>query len=325
MKAGPRPGWRTLPAGEGCISITAYALTLIFERLKVGAAGTTTTFNHREHDMKHTHLVAALLAALAIPVHAAPATSARQLVLAVSEGTSGGIDAVTARRKYAPLAERLGTALGASVEIAFVREFAALEQGMKDNRFHFVVARPSDYPARGLRDYGYRYVANAAPEGRCMLAVAASSPLRTVADLRGKTFVMPEQVAYMTRFCRAELRDKGIDLDRENVFYVREQGAIPYALENGIADVGGMASYSGALRQWRAKGQRVLHESVGQPYMPLVGSPDLSEAEVQAARQVLLGLGNDGDGRAFLKELGIAGFVDGEETRLRKLLGWLGV
>ena len=153
------------------------------------------------------------------------------LSLAVSEGSSGGIDAATARKKYAPLAQRLEQALGDSVEVVFVREFAALEQGMKDGRYDFVVARPSDYPARGLRDHRYQYVANAETDGQCMLAVRADSPIETLDQLRGKTFVMPEEVAYMARFCRAELRDKGIDLAQENVFYVREQGAIPFGLE----------------------------------------------------------------------------------------------
>lgn len=269
----------------------------------------------------------ALLCLSTAAASAAPSVAEprRTLSLAVSEGTSGGIDATTAKRKYAPMAERLGKQLGADVEVVFVREFAELEQGMKENRFHFVVARPSDYPARGLRDYRYQFVATAAPEGQCMLAVAADSPLKTVADLRGKTFVMPEQVAYMTRFCRAELRDRGIDLEKENVFYVREQGAIPFALENKIADVGGMASYSGAIRQWQGKGQRVLHQSVSQPYMPVIASRDLTAAEVSAAREALLALGKDDAGRDFLKQLGIAGFTDSEEGRLRKLPAWLGV
>ena len=267
-------------------------------------------------------LLAGLCAASALP---ASAQTTPSLSLAVSEGTSGGIDAATARKKYAPLAERLGLALGAKVEVVFVREFAALEQGMKDGRYDFVIARPSDYPARGLRDYRYQYVANAEPEGHCMLAVTADSPIQSVDQLRGKTFVMPEEVAYMARFCRAELRDKGIDLAKENVFYVREQGAIPFGLEKGIADVGGMASYSGAIRQWRNKGQRVLHQSAGQPYMPVVGAPTLSADDLARARKVLLNLQQEDAGRDFLQSLGISGFTSNGEERLRKLLTWLGV
>jgi ABC-type phosphate/phosphonate transport system substrate-binding protein len=267
-------------------------------------------------------LISALALGQGLP---AVAQDARPLSLAVSEGTSGGIDAATARKKYAPLADRLSAALGRKVEVAFVREFAALEEGMRDGKFDFVIARPSDYPARGLRDYRYQYVANAEPEGHCMLVVRADSPVKSVADLRGKTFVLPEEVAYMTRFCRAELRDKGIDLSKESVFYVREQGAIPFGLEKGIADVGGLASYSGAVRKWRESGQRILHESVGQPYMPVVGHPGLSPGDIAKARQVLVGLSSDEAGQAFLRQLGITGFSASEEDRLRKLLGWLGV
>ena len=276
--------------------------------------------------LPHPHLlILAALASLGAQALPAAAQSPRVLSLAVSEGTSGGIDAATARRKYAPLAQRLEQALGDSVEVVFVREFAALEQGMKDGRYDFVVARPSDYPARGLRDHHYQYVANAEPDGQCMLAVRADSPVQSLEQLRGKTFVMPEEVAYMARFCRAELRDKGIDLAQESVFYVREQGAIPFGLESGIADVGGMASYSGAFRQWRDKDQRVLHQSVGQPYMPVVAAPTLSAAQLAKARKVLLELPQDPAGREFLRNLGISGFTDKGEERLRKLLEWLGV
>ena len=267
-------------------------------------------------------LLAGLFAASALP---ASAQSAAGLSLAVSEGTSGGIDAATARKKYAPLAERLALALGKKVEVVFVREFATLEQGMKDGRYDLVIARPSDYPARGLRDYRYQYVANAESDGHCMLAVAANSPIQSFAQLHGKTFVLPEEVAYMARFCRAELRDKGIDLAKENVFYVREQGAIPFGLEKGIADVGGMASYSGAIRQWRDKGQRVLHQSAGQPYMPVVGAATLSDDDLSKARKVLLSLQQDERGRDFLRSLDISGFTANDEERLRKLLTWLGV
>jgi len=267
-------------------------------------------------------LLAGLFAACVLP---ASAQSTAGLNLAVSEGTSGGIDAATARKKYAPLAERLALALGVKVEVLFVREFAALEQGMKDGRYDFVVARPSDYPARGLRDHRYQYVANAETDGQCMLAVRADSPIETLDQLRGKTFVMPEEVAYMARFCRAELRDKGIDLAQENVFYVREQGAIPFGLERGIADVGGMASYSGAFRQWRDQDQRVLHQSVGQPYMPVVAASTVSAEHLSKARKVLLELAQDAAGREFLRSLGISGFTDNGEERLRKLLAWLGV
>jgi len=249
----------------------------------------------------------------------------KTITLAISEGTSGGIDAKTAQAKYRGLADLLGKALGVEVSIRFVREFAELEQGMKEKSFDLVMARPSDYPARGLRDYGYHFIATAKPAGHCIVIVPKDSPLKTIRDAHGKRFIFPEKVAYMSRFCRAELRDKGINLDNEDVHYVREQGAIPFALENGISQVGGIASYSGAYRKWTAAGHRVLHESVEQPYFPAIASPLLTTEQVTRARETLIGLESSSAGREILKQISITGFVATEEARLRQLLNWLGV
>lgn len=150
--------------------------------------------------------------------------------------------------KYQPLANVIAAAIGAKVDVVFVREFKALESGMQTNRFDFMMARPSDYPARGLRDYKYRFVASAKPDGQCLIVVPRDSPIKTLADAKGKRFVMPEKVSYMSRFCAAELRDQGILLDKENVKYVREQGAVTFYMDNHFSDVGGLASYSGAAK-----------------------------------------------------------------------------
>ena len=138
------------------------------------------------------------------------AWAAPDFTLGVSEGTSGGLDHAQVIAKYQGLANAIGQSLGNKVNVVFVREFKALEDGMKNGRFDFMMARPSDYPARGLRDYGYRYVASAKPEGQCHVVVPKDSPLKALADLKGKRFVMPEQISYMSRFCQAELRDQGV-------------------------------------------------------------------------------------------------------------------
>ena len=59
--------------------------------------------------------------------------------------------------------------------------------------------------------------------------------------------------------------------------------------------------------------------------MPVVAAPTLSAAQLAKARKVLLELPQDPAGREFLRNLGISGFTDKGEERLRKLLEWLGV
>ena len=248
---------------------------------------------------------------------------ARDLVMAISEGSSGGTDHARVIAKYQGLADAIGKSINQQVNVVFIREFSALEEGLKNNRFDLAMARPSDYPARAMRDYGYQFVASAKPEGHCMIIVPKDSAYKALADIKGKRIVLPNPAAYMTKFCAAELRDQGIDLASEKVERVREQGAIPFYLTNKFGDVGGVASYSGVAQSLEKTGHRVLHKSVAQPYFPLVADKDLSSAQVQAVQRAMLTLGDTEEGRAVLNNVGIEGFDTSSEKRLRDLLTWL--
>ncbi len=264
-----------------------------------------------------------LLAQATTPRASAKASGGDEVVLGVSEGTSGGIDHARVIAKYADLADRIGAVAGQRVRVEFVREFAQLEEGMKTSRFTWVMARPSDYPGRGLRDYGYRYVASAKPEGRCMIYADKASGVTKLEQAVGKKWVMPEEVAYMSRFCRAELRDKGIVLATQNVQHVREQGAVKFYLDNGFGQVGGVASYSGVRKQFEKDGAVLIHQSVPQPYFPLIASARITPAQVQAVQQMLVTLKSEDRGQAVLKQIGIEDFDTGTEDRLRALNAWL--
>ena len=190
----------------------------------------------------------------------------------ISEGTSGGLDHAQVIAKYKGLADVIGRAVKRKVSVVLAREFAQLDEGMRSGRFDFVMARPSDYPARGVRDFGYSLVASAKPDGQRLLIVPEQSPLKTLEDAKGMRWVMPEPAAYMTKFCTAELRDRGIELSAQRVRHVREQAAVAFYLSNGFGDVGGVASYSGVAKNLAKAGQRVLHASRRQPYFPLIAS-----------------------------------------------------
>lgn len=266
------------------------------------------------------------LIALLLPLLMAGAARSAEpeYTLAVSEGTSGGLDHARATAKYAGLAEALGRALKGKVTVVFAREFALLEDGLKAKRFDLALARPSDYPARAMRDNGYRFVASAKPEGQCLIVTRNDSPLKTIADAKGARWVLPEQVSYMSRFCNAELRDRGIPLKGEKVQFVREQGAVQFYLEHKLADVGGVASYSGVARSLDKAGLRVLHRSVMQPYSPMVAGPRLTAEQLQAVQAELRAMDQADAGRGVLKTLGIQGFDTGTGPRVLSLLEWLG-
>ena len=267
----------------------------------------------------------ALAASLLGAVPAQAQAPAQQLVLGISEGTSGGLDHAQVITKYQGLAEVIGKALKAKVSVVFAREFKQLEEGMQTGRFDLVMARPSDYPARGMRDYGYSYIASTKPDGQCFVIVPKGSALKTINDVKGQRIALPEQIAYMSRFCAAELRDKGILVGKENVQFVREQAAVGFYLDNKFADVGGVASYSGIAKKWEKDGGRILHKSVAQPYFPLVAHKRIKPEQLKAIQEELLALPASEAGKDVLKRIGVEQFDTTSEPRMRELLKWLNI
>ncbi len=266
-----------------------------------------------------TALALTLLAGLAPGVHA-------DLLFAVSEGTSGSGSAVTDAQmsaKYRPVLEVMERVLEQKVVVRYVRDFRLLEDGMKAGQFDLVLARPSDYPARGVRDYGYSSVTTTQPDGHCLLVVKEDSPFKALADLKGKRIIMPERIAYMTKFCLAELRDRKMGINPEEVTYVREQGAIPFAIQNGLSHLGGIASYSGVAGRLAKERLRVIHTSVPQPYLPLIAGKRIPAAQVQRLGSELVALSQTESGRTALSAIGLKGFDTGTQPRLLSLLDWL--
>jgi ABC-type phosphate/phosphonate transport system substrate-binding protein len=243
--------------------------------------------------------------------------------LAVSEGTSGGIDASQALAKYRPLAGAMQHTLGKPVNIVYVRSFVELEAGMRNGKFDFVMARPSDYPARGVRDYKYRLVATSSPDGQCYFIVVNNSPLKSIADARDKSLAFPEKYAYMTKFCTAELRDKGIVVKGANTKYVREQSAVAAAVERNLFEIGGVASYSVVARNWEKSGNRILHKSAPQPYFPLIAGSRVPAGDLVRLQVALAGLDKSEVGKKILVGIGIQGFKVESPARLLSLLEWL--
>ncbi|HEY9095432.1 MAG TPA: PhnD/SsuA/transferrin family substrate-binding protein [Hydrogenophaga sp.] len=253
-----------------------------------------------------------------------PLGASAERVLAVSEGTSGGGAGVTDAQmavKYKPLVDVMEKVLQDTVKVRYVRSFAKLEQGMGDGSFDLVIARPSDYPARGVRNHGFAAVTTTLPDGHCLLVVRQDAPFKTLQEIQGQSLILPEQSAYMTKFCLAELRDQGIQPGK--IHFVREQAAIPFSLGNGLVAVGGIASYSGAAKRLEAEGLRVLFKSRAKPFLPLIAGRRVSPEQVQALRSAMSELVATQEGAAALGAIGLKAFDTDPQPRLLALLDWL--
>lgn len=246
------------------------------------------------------------------------------LILSVSEGSSsGGLAHAEYVAKYRGMADLIGHALKTKVALVVARDLEHMQENIRSGRSDFVMFRSSDFTARAMRDYGYSYISTAKPDGQCLVIAPKDSPLRSLADIKGKRIAMPEKATYMSRFCTADLKNQGVALDKEQVQFLRDQSAIGFYLESKLADVGAVASYSKVGAKWEKAGNRVLYRSVAQPYFPLVAGKKIRPDQIKAIQAELLALPGSEAGRDMLKRLDIERFDVGSEPRLRELLKWL--
>lgn len=272
---------------------------------------------------KHRWILAIALATLSALASPARAQQGKELVLGITEGSSGGIDHSRVLAKYGGLAELIGTALKRKVVVIYLREYAQIEEGMKTGRLDLLMGRPADFMARGVRNHGYRYVSHASPDGHCTILLPPNSAIKTLQEARGKRWALPEEVSYMTQFCRAELRDLGMDMKKEKVTYVREQALIGSYLETGFVDVAGAASFSSMVKDWKKAGKAVLYESRGQPYFPMIAGKRFTAQQIAAIQKQLREIGSAPGGPEVLQSIGITGFNTDGEKKLADLLVWL--
>jgi len=265
-----------------------------------------------------------LLSTLVLGALPGSAWAAADLVMAVCEGTFSGAAPAELVDKYHPLAEHLGKALKTHVIVSPVCSFPRLESGIAEQRFDLVMARPADYTARAIRDHGYRYVAQVAPDVSCVYVVPKDSPLKSLADAKDRRVALPEKTSYMGQLCVAELRDNGYDAAAKAQF-VKEQAVVMYQLKERNVDVGGISSHSKSVSKEALEkaGLRELGRSRPQPYFPVVASKKMPPAQVETVRKELLALSESPAGKALLGRLGLNGYVDGGDEKMKQLLAWL--
>src|SRR3569832_561884 len=118
----------------------------------------------------------------------------------------------------------------------------------------------------------------------------------------------------MSKFCRAALRDNGINLAAEKVSYLREQEAVAWGILFGVGVVGVLVSYSKAGKDWEKDGGRLLYQSVPQPYFPLVASKNVSAEEVAKIQTALQKAEQTEKRTKTLSRIGVMGFnIEGEK------------
>ncbi len=247
-----------------------------------------------------------------------------RLTFAISEGGSGNLSATDILFRYEDFNKVVEKALGAPVTLVALRDIKTLRSSVATGAHALVMSRPADVLAEAVRDYGYQVVVASKEPARALFIVNKDSPLKSIADIKGKSIVVPDRYAYMWRIANAMMRDNKISMADERIRSINDQAAIGWSMEKGFFDVGVVASFSGVGRTWEKNGGRVIARSPEVPNMPLIASPKVSAARVQKLRAALVSLESTESGQAILKHMGVVGFKEAPTQTFIDLTKWLG-
>lgn len=265
----------------------------------------------------------AALAGLAVPL---AAVGQGALIFAVNEGVTYRTTPHETRERYRPIGEILGRSLKRFVRIEAVESYELLRRGLEHRRFDLAYVHPAHHSLRAVRDQGYRLVAvtQGFTDYRAHFLVKTGTQITRPEDLRDQSIVMPDADSITAWMVRATLRDLGIDPARAPLKTTRYQDGIPFMLEQGFFPVGATASI-GVVKEWRARGGKVIFGSRPVPIKHVIVSPVLAAEDADIVRQVFLGLADADGGRALLKRLGLEGFEAPDLRVLEELGRWLGI
>ncbi len=282
-------------------------------------------------------MIRRLAAALLFTTALAGTASAQQgdLVFAVTEGVTYQATPKEIRDKFAPIAQVIATATGRRVRTVLVPAYNDLRAGLLTQEFDVAFVHPAHVSMAEIKAGRYKAVAwtTGYTEYTASMLMTAGQPYKAMADLKGRTVVMPDPDSITAWMVRAMFRTEKIPvvegrgdpvLNTVRIITTRYQDAVPFYLENNFAQVAITAANS-VVKSWTEKGGRVLLKSRPVPIKQFIVSTAMPAAEQQRVRDALIGLREAKGGSAALETVGYKGFVPPNHEVENAVIAWLGL
>ena len=257
---------------------------------------------------------------------AAASTLAHALVFAVNEGVTYRVPNEEIRARYAAIAGDLSKILRQPVTVEPVGAYPVLRRGLADKAYDLAMVHPAHVSIAAMKNAGYTLVAvtKGYQDYRASFLVKADSRLTSLAELKGGKLGVPDEDSITAWLVRASIRDALGDAAQVSYVYTRYQDAVPFFVENRLT-LSGATAAAGVVKDWTARGGKVLAQSKPVPIKHIIASPNLSAADVDAVRAYLLALDTTDDGRKKLAPTKWQGFATFDQAALMAMGVWLGL
>jgi ABC-type phosphate/phosphonate transport system substrate-binding protein len=251
---------------------------------------------------------------------------AQGLVFAVNEGVTYRVSNDEIRARYAAIAADLGKLLGKPVRVEPIGDYPALRKGLAEKAYDLALVHPAHISILAMKGSGYRLVAvtKGFENYRASFMVRGDAPFTTLADLKGRKLGAPDEDSITSWMVRASMRDALGDAKAVSMSYTRYQDAVPFMVEHTFTQAGASAS-NAIVKDWEAKGGKVIFRSKPVPIKHVIASPALSAEQVDKLREYFTTLDSTEAGRKKLEPIKVKGYASYDSAALLTLGTWLGL
>ncbi len=256
----------------------------------------------------------------------ATAPWAQALVFAVNEGVTYRVGNDEIRARYAAIAADLSKLLNQPVKVEPIADYPTLRKGLADKAYDLALVHPAHISIGAMKSSGYQLVAvtKGFQEYTARFLVRADSPLKTLAELRGRKVGAPDEDSITSWMVRATLRDALGKADAVAYTYTRYQDAVPFMVQHTFTQVGATAA-NGVVKQWEASGGKVLAKSRPVPIKHVIASSNISAPDLEKLRDYFITLDSTEAGRKKLEPIKVQGYATYDPAALMALGTWLGL
>ena len=252
--------------------------------------------------------------------------AAHAFTLAINEGVTYRVGNDEIRARYAAIAADLTKIVGQPVKVEPVSDYPTLRKGLAEKKYDLALVHPAHISIGAMKSSGYQLVAvtKGFENYSARFLVRADSPLKTLADLRGRKLGAPDEDSITSWMVRATMRDVLGGVDKVTMTYTRYQDAVPFMVEHTFTQSGATAS-GAVVKQWEAAGGKVLAQSRPVPIKHIIAGPAVPPDVADKLREYFVGLDSTEAGRKKLEALKVQGYRAFDAAALMALGAWLGL
>lgn len=228
-------------------------------------------------------------------------------------------------KRLKPLTQYLSEQLGRPVELKLSPNMGVAIKEVADQQVDLAYLTPVAYlkaHARGGAKIIAKTVTNGKASFQLMIVVKDDSPIKTIADLKGKRFAFGDKRALLQR---AAVVGAGIKMeDFSDYQFIGHYDNIARAVLNGDFDAGILKDTM--AYQWQGKGLRILHASPDLPPYNVAAKGDIDDETLAKLKAAFLALdANNPTHLKIIKALdkkydGFAATSDAEYDVVRELI-----